>query len=236
MKRSTYNVYCDESCHLENDGNNIMVLGCLYCNITQVKKIHSDIQLMKKSYSLSPNFEIKWGKVSQGKVDFYQSLVGYVLKNPNLSFRAVIATNKSKLNHDKFLQDHDDWYYKMYYLLLRQMINTSNTYNMFIDIKDTRGVEKIINLKNILNRSLYSACDEVINKIQLVRSNEVGLIQLTDLLIGALSYCNRNITSNKAKLMIIKTIQNYTGYSLNSSTRRTEDRFNIFVWTPRSKI
>ena len=27
----TYNIYCDESCHLRNDGQKAMVLGALWC-------------------------------------------------------------------------------------------------------------------------------------------------------------------------------------------------------------
>lgn len=26
-----YNVYCDETCHLENDGINDMILGAIWC-------------------------------------------------------------------------------------------------------------------------------------------------------------------------------------------------------------
>lgn len=26
-----FNVYCDESCHLPNDGNSVMVLGGVWC-------------------------------------------------------------------------------------------------------------------------------------------------------------------------------------------------------------
>jgi len=26
-----YNIYCDESCHLENDGEKVMVLGAIWC-------------------------------------------------------------------------------------------------------------------------------------------------------------------------------------------------------------
>ena len=33
-----YNVYCDESCHLQNDGNDIMVIGGVFCSKTKVKK------------------------------------------------------------------------------------------------------------------------------------------------------------------------------------------------------
>lgn len=26
-----YNVYCDESCHLEHDNSSVMILGAMYC-------------------------------------------------------------------------------------------------------------------------------------------------------------------------------------------------------------
>ena len=26
-----YNIYCDESCHLQNDNSNVMVLGAVWC-------------------------------------------------------------------------------------------------------------------------------------------------------------------------------------------------------------
>lgn len=28
---TVYNLYCDESCHLENDGQKAMVLGAVWC-------------------------------------------------------------------------------------------------------------------------------------------------------------------------------------------------------------
>jgi hypothetical protein len=32
------NIYCDESCHLENDGINVMGLGGLWCNKDKLLK------------------------------------------------------------------------------------------------------------------------------------------------------------------------------------------------------
>ncbi|EEW5233460.1 DUF3800 domain-containing protein, partial [Escherichia coli] len=31
LNRRTFNVFCDESCHLLNDHNKVMVLGALWC-------------------------------------------------------------------------------------------------------------------------------------------------------------------------------------------------------------
>lgn len=31
MDKRIYNIYCDESCHLEHDGIKPMLLGCVWC-------------------------------------------------------------------------------------------------------------------------------------------------------------------------------------------------------------
>lgn len=38
MKR-IYNVYCDESCHLENDHQPAMVLGAVWCPLEKARDI-----------------------------------------------------------------------------------------------------------------------------------------------------------------------------------------------------
>jgi len=43
MKR----LYCDESCHLENDGNDIMVLGAIMCDEIVKNQVFKEIKLIK---------------------------------------------------------------------------------------------------------------------------------------------------------------------------------------------
>ena len=38
-----YNVYCDESCHLEHDGINPMLLGCVWCPESEKKDFRDRI-------------------------------------------------------------------------------------------------------------------------------------------------------------------------------------------------
>ena len=77
------NIYCDESCHLQNDASDIMLLGAIACKKRDVKKFSRDIRKIKKSYGLSESFEIKWTKVSPAKVDFYLALVDYFFNHDN---------------------------------------------------------------------------------------------------------------------------------------------------------
>lgn len=54
-----YNTYCDESCHLEHDNINTMVLGAIWCAKEKKSKIFGRIREIKSEYGLSRNFEIK---------------------------------------------------------------------------------------------------------------------------------------------------------------------------------
>ncbi len=37
------NIYCDESCHLENDPHRVMVLGAVWCPAERARKIAEDL-------------------------------------------------------------------------------------------------------------------------------------------------------------------------------------------------
>ena len=37
--REIVNIYCDESCHLQNDGESVMAIGAVYCPAAKKKKI-----------------------------------------------------------------------------------------------------------------------------------------------------------------------------------------------------
>ena len=70
-----YNVYCDETCHLENDGINVMVLGAVWCPQRKLKEINQRIKEIKVRNNVSPTMELKWTKISPGKLDLYKDLV-----------------------------------------------------------------------------------------------------------------------------------------------------------------
>lgn len=108
-----YNIYCDESCHLENDRMKAMVLGAVWCQYDQKKYLFRKIKLLKQQYGIPSEFEIKWTKVSPSKLDFYKDIVNLFFDEPLLHFRAVVIPDKKKLNHLNFNQNHDDFYYKM---------------------------------------------------------------------------------------------------------------------------
>lgn len=196
----TFNIYCDESCHLENDHKNYMFLGSVSCAYPQVKRHTERIKELKNKHKF--NAEVKWSNVSMSKIEFYLDLVDYFF-DTDLWFRAV-GIDKS-LIHCNDENTFDDFYYKMYYQLLNYKIDTTDHYNVYLDIKDTLSAIKVRNLKNILNIR-YG----VFRNIQNMRSNESLLMQLADFLMGAISYNSNNAAKlNQAKTMIIERISRH---------------------------
>src|SRR3990167_10014888 len=137
-----FNIYCDESCHLENDNKKYMVLGAVWCPLDKTQEIATRIREIKEKHFDSRYRETKWNKVSPAKLEFYIDLIDYFFDEANLHFRAIIA-DKSNLDHGRFQQSHDDWYYKMYFSLLKIILNPKSNYRIYIDIKDTRGGSKV---------------------------------------------------------------------------------------------
>lgn len=227
----TFNVYCDESCHLENDQQKAMVLGAVWCPLDKSREISVRLREIKQKHRMAPQFEVKWTKVSPAKTGLYLDLVDYFFDDDDLHFRSLIVPDKSKLQHDAILgQDHDTWYYKMYFDMLKVIFRPDARYRVYLDIKDTRGAEKAAKLHEVLCNNMYDYSREVIERLQLVHSHEIEQLQLADLLIGAISYLNRNLHGNKAKETLVARIQERSGYSLLKTTLYREDKVNLFHW------
>ncbi len=227
-----FNIYCDESCHLENDHQPVMVLGGISCPLELTGTVFKDLREIKIRHGLKPFFEIKWTKVSPSKLLFYMDIIDYFFCNNDLTFRTLIALNKSELNHKIFNQTHNIWYYKMYFTMLKAILDPHEKYRIYLDIKDTCGGEKIHKLHEILSNNLYDFSREIIEKIQLVRSEEIEILQICDLLTGAVSYVHRELNTSQAKLGLINKIREKSGYLLTKSTLLREKKFNLFIWNP----
>lgn len=229
----TFNIYCDESCHLKHDNNRVMVLGAVWCPLDKSREIAERIREIKVRHNLSPHFEIKWSKVSPGQIAFYTDVLDYFFDDDDLHFRALIVPDKTLLRHEDFEQDHDTWYYKMYFDMLKVLLTPDDRYRIFIDIKDTRGADKIRLLHEVLSNNLYDFRREIIERVQTVRSHEIEQVQLADLLIGIISYANRELRSSTAKVSLVERMRKRSRYQLTRSTLYAERKVNLFRWEAR---
>jgi len=226
-----YNIYCDESCHLEHDRQPIMVIGGMWCSTEDTRSISEQIREIKNR--LQARGEIKWVRVSQSRQEFFLELVEYFFKTPSLNFRCLVVDDKSKLNHDYFnLGSHDSFYYKIYFYMLRNILKPQHCYNIYLDIKDTRSAQKLAKLKDVLCNNVYDFTQQMIGNIQNVHSHESEVLQLADLFIGAISYYNRNLSASIAKRNVVESIMSHAGQTLNHASPPWADKFNLFIFTP----
>lgn len=228
-------IYCDESCHLEHDAQKAMVLGAVWCPASHRAYLGRKVKQIREQFGLPPSFEIKWTKISPARIDFYRALVDLFFDEPLLRFRGVVVPDKSILDHEKFGQSHDDFYYKMWYLLLTYLIDDQHTFRVFLDIKDTRGQVKIRKLHEVICNAHYDFDRSRILSIEQVHSHDVPLLQMADLMIGALSHFHRSLDGSEAKRAIIQHIRQRSGYGLQCSTPPRAEKFNLLVWRPRNE-
>lgn len=229
-----YNIYCDESCHLEHDRQPVMVLGAVWLPKDRAREVNVRLREIKEKHGLSKDFEIKWTKVSASKIDFYLDVLDYFFDDDDLRFRAVIAS-KGKLDHGAFNQNHDDWYYKMYFTMLKNIFSPEDQYRVYLDIKDTQGREKARKLHEVLCNDRYDFSQSIITRMQQVRSHEINALQLADLLIGVVAYINRGLSGNAGKQELAERMKERSRLSLTLNTLMRATKVNLLVWEPRER-
>ena len=203
-------------------------------NQEKLKEINHRIREIKRRNGVSERMELKWTKISPAKVDMYKDIINYFFDDDDLHLRAIIVPDKGKLDHQKYHQTHDDWYYKMYFTMLKVIFAPQDCYEIYIDIKDTNSYRKSQKLLDVCCNSMYDFSHRIIKRVQPIRSDEVEIMQIVDLLIGALGYINRNFPDgfqkSAAKQEIIDLIKEHSGYSLKRTTLLREEKCNLFVW------
>lgn len=215
----TFNFYCDESSHLENDGKPYMLISYVSSAYNEVKTHTTFIRLLKQKHGFRG--EIKWSGVSTSQYQFYADLIDYFFST-KLNFRAVIV-NKSQIKSYGDTFSYNDFYYKMYYQLIHHKVSMEHSYNVYLDTKDTCGSKRIVKLKEILNYKYGT-----IRNLQIIDSKESLLMQVTDLIMGAINYYLRGDNAVVAKLKLIDKIMLHSKTPLTQSTPRGSDKFNLF--------
>ena len=133
-----YNVYCDESCHLEQDHQPIMALGGVWCERRYTRELSSTLWDLKERHRATG--ELKWTKVSRSRHEFYRELVDWFFTNDLLHFRAVVVLHKDRLDHVRFNDgSHDNFYYKMYFSLLSKILDPDNHYFIYASSAESVG-------------------------------------------------------------------------------------------------
>jgi hypothetical protein len=118
----------------------------------------------------------------------------------------------------------------MYFDMLKVILHPDARYRIYLDYKDTQGAAKVAKLHDVLCNNVYDFSRQIIERVQLIRSHEVEILQLADLLIGAISYVNRNLSTSAAKRRLVDRMRQRSGYMLTRTTLLRENKVNVFRW------
>ena len=224
MHQKTFNLYCDESTHLPNDGCPYMIYGYVSVASNQIKMIREQLKAIKVKYNYSG--EWKWTGIHEKTWQMYRELVEYFFSVSGLNFRAVIV-RKSQIDESRVDYTFNDFYFKMYFQLLHHKADMSAIHNIYFDIKDTCSQQKLHKLKDILR---YNTS---IGNFQFIRSHESLFIQLADVLMGAINYNLRVLDGNIpgkviAKRKIVEYIDSRVSISLTCTSPLSAQKMNLF--------
>jgi hypothetical protein len=236
------NLYCDESCHLENDHLPVMGFGAIRCPGENLASVKCAIAALKEKHRARG--ELKWEKVSPARLVFYEELIDWFFAEPNLRFRGWLVEHKERLAHEFFnAGSHDSFYYKMFYYLLEPLIKwplpgePERTYQVYLDVKDTRGRLKVGKLAEVLRKKRHDWNGQLISRVQSTHADEVQVMQLTDFLLGALTYRNRpSVQQSPAKVACLTRIEQRAGFPLTGGTPPWEEKFNFYTFTPQEVV
>lgn len=86
-----YNLYRDESCHLEHDDSDVMVLGALIIPKDKRQEITENILQIKARYGVKARTEVKWTKASMPKIDLYKDLLNCFFLDDDILFSRGVS-------------------------------------------------------------------------------------------------------------------------------------------------
>ena len=225
-------IYCDES-RQELFGSSeppssgqYVLIGGLWIEAHQRETLKSRIHERRGARDVRGEF--KWGRVSPSRVEFYKDLVDLFFDAQAMHFRCL-ALPADELDAVQFHDgDNELMFYKFYYQLLHPWILDFNTYKVFVDLKTNRVRQRLAKLRRVLQNSNRFA--EIVG-VQALPSHEVDLLQLADLLIGAVGYHFHGTASSAAKRAIVSKITERLGHPIGP-TPRSVQKFNVFRWRP----
>jgi len=212
MKRN-YRIYIDES---RQCSEHYMVLGGIITTTQELPEIQSRLEEFR--YRTKMHREFKWTKVSKKMLSNYCDLVNLIadlISQKHLHFKAVVFDTR-EFNHKQFSDgDGEKTFYKlMYQFILHKFGKYLTQEDIAIVHLDQRNSSyRLQDLKPILNagiRKKYQLTGDPIRALVPLDSKTSDLIQMADLLMGAIGFENNGFHhapgAGPAKCGLIKHI------------------------------
>lgn len=220
-----YEIYCDESCWealFNKNAHTYAVIGGVWIPAEERQSLKAAIREMKERHGLYG--EMKWKHICPMSVALYKELISLFFNNKKIRFRAICIKAK-EVNHNRFNAGNGELgFYKFYFQLIHHWMMMGNSYQIFLDYKTNGYQHRVQELGLILN----NASTAELTQIQALPSEESVLIQLADVLTGAVaSAFNNKAVSSNSKRTIRDLIESNLGHPIKGTTAG-EPKFNVF--------
>ncbi len=237
--RMSYELYSDEHVH-RTPGKRYLVLGSIVCTANRGEKLVNSLTQVRTAYNLTK--EMHWEKVSNKYLSAYKAWVDVFLTDNLARFLLfIIDTSGSTWNtfnpQPKKTPNQDDRLASAFYQFLLVSfggIHDTISWEVCPD-KGFFSKDTVVNrvgflLNRTYKKALGSKIPRIIHNIDARDSKRVDLIQLTDVLLGALSYTvmpSPELTS-AAKLEFVEYCM--TGIKQNPKDKYNRDKLTVKYW------
>ena len=182
--------------------------------------------------------EIKWQKVKNHTVPFYDDLVEAFFKTSWLSFHCFVV-ERATVRKELHRGDYDLARRKHFGMLLRNKVaacvkarpGREQTFRVFVDPIHSRYAKADEAAEVICNNALAKVFNgrRPVDRVITRRSHDTPSIQLCDLLLGAVMSAWEGDATSEAKLDVQTWVAHHLGWSdLRADTSPTEKKFNIW--------
>lgn len=222
---SEYLIYCDESRHTSDSGDRFMVIGAISCPATKKRAIVRRIHNLRAIHAAQGEFG--WKRLSPNKRAFYWDLLRLFAVEPDLQFRCIVVDKTEFQSEDVELG-----FYKLYYQMLVHWLSPARAYRIYLDSQQNREQSRFHLLRDILRRKLIGRAQ--ILSLEPSDSSKLEIMQLTDLMIGAVGYSWNGRTGSETKVAFCEDLAGSLGRpALTIATLPSEIKFNVFRFTGR---
>lgn len=236
-------IYCDES---RQTADRYMVIGGIITTRQNEQPFSEAMSLYRQSNNMYS--ELKWTKVSDQKQKEYFALIDLFFSlNRAFHFKAIVIDTQ-ELDHKRYNKsDSELGFYKlMYQFLLHSFgsyLQPDDKCIIFLDQRTTSHY-KLSTLCAILNNGLrkkYGFPNPPISNIQAQDSKKSDLVQIADILMGAIGYemngAHTRSGAKRSKVLLAEYIAQKAGLvNLQQPTPRSFRHFSIWHFHFRDRL
>lgn len=187
------NIYCDES---SQTGHRYMVIGALCCRTDTAFKIATVFDETIQPFNVSS--ELKWTKVKRHSVRMYEEVMDAafaLIVTGHLTYQCIVI-DTTKTDHKTYNEGDPEIGFNKYLFLLLDRYSykyrSFPSFRAYLDRRETKHtperMREMLNLRAAKRKLVY----EPFSSVQFIRSENSRLIQVADIITGAIAY-----TSNR---------------------------------------